>query len=102
MNDKLTHTLSIVLGVLSLLLVLGNIALINSNRTLQDNANQRQADINKASQLQSVDSGLIQALAEAAVNNGDAAIKELLAGQGITINPNAKTTAAAPAPSTKK
>ena len=90
MNGRLTHTLSLLLGALSLLLLIANIALINSNRGLQDSANQRQSDISKAQQLASLNQGLVQALAEAAVNNSDTAIKDLLAAQGITINPNAK------------
>lgn len=89
MNGRLTQGISLALAVLSLLLLITNIALINSNRSLQDNATQRQAEINKATSLANINQSLVQALAEAAVTNGDTAAKDLLAGQGITINENA-------------
>jgi hypothetical protein len=103
MDGKLTYGASTILSVLSLVLLIANIALINSNRNLQDSANQRQAEISKGSSFANLNQGLVQALAEAAVNNNDAGIKDLLASQGITINPKAvaKPTAAPAAPAQK-
>jgi hypothetical protein len=89
MSHKLVYGSSLALGALSLVLLFADIALIDSNRHMQENANARQADINKAASLSSINQGLVQALAEAAVNENDSAIKDLLAGQGITINPKA-------------
>jgi hypothetical protein len=87
MNIRLTYGACVIFGVLSLVLLIANVALVNSNRHTQDSANQRQADINKGTSLAQLNQGLIQALAEAAVNNNDTAVKDLLAAQGITINP---------------
>lgn len=95
MSGKFTYGASLAFGVLSLALLIANVALIESNRHLQDNVNQRQADINKGTTLASLNQGLIQALAEAAVTNNDTAAKDLLAAQGITIKPNAAAPAAA-------
>lgn len=107
MDGKLTYGASTVLAVLSLVLLAANIALINSNRTLQDSANQRQSEIGRGTSLANLNQSLVQALAEAAVNNNDAGIKDLLASQGITINPKAVAkpvapAAAAAAPAAKK
>ena len=97
MSGKLTYGASLAFGVLSLVLLVANVTMINSNRHLQDSANQRQADINKGTSLSSLNQGLIQALAEAAINANDTAMKELLSGQGITVTPNAIRTGAQPA-----
>ena len=63
------------------------------NRHLQDNINQRQADINKGTSLTSLNQGLVEALAEAAIKTGDVEAKELLAAQGISIRPDAMPSA---------
>ncbi len=89
MNGRLTYGISLVLGILSLILLIANVAMINSNRHMQDEVNQRQADINKGNALTSLNQGLIQALADVAANKGDAEAKGLLAAQGITLNPAA-------------
>ena len=89
MNGTLSYKISLILAALSLVLVVTDIALISSNRQLQETANQRQAEINKGMQLSTLNQSLIQALGEAAVANNDTAAKELLAAQGITVKPNA-------------
>ena len=96
MSAKKLYTASLFLGLLALILMLTNIALVRSNTRLQDQISQRQAEINKAGPAGQLNQGLVQALADAALNTNDAAIKDLLSSQGITLNkkPAAAATAA--------
>lgn len=107
MNTKLLRGISLLAAALALVLTVANIALINSNRAMQDNANKRQKEISDAAQLGQLNQALVQSLAELVVNNNDSGAKELLSSQGITINAKAaaKATpapAAAPAAPAKK
>lgn len=90
MDDKVAYWASVALAALSLLLLITNVALINSNRNLQIEVNQRAAMINNATKLSNVNQALVQALADASVAEGDKDLRDLLAGQGITIKKNAK------------
>ncbi len=85
MDEKTTYWASVVFGALALVLLVINISLINGNRHMQDDINQRQAVINSGVTLSQVNKGLVQALADATVKNGDGEVRELLAAQGITI-----------------
>lgn len=102
MNGKLTYGLGLILGILSLVTLFANMALISSNRHVQDNINQRQAEINKGNSLNSLNQGLVQALAEAAINGHDSAAKDLLAAQGITVQENKAGAATAKPPASSK
>lgn len=102
MNGKLSYNICLALGALSLILLVVNVALIDSNRHLQDSANQRQAEINKASSLANLNQGLVQALASAAVDSNDVAAKDLLASQGIKVKTKGGEAAPAAAPNIKK
>ena len=89
MNTKLVYGFSLAFALLSLALLIVDVVLISTNHDLQDTANQRQAEINKASSLASIDQSLIQALGEVAVNENNTAMKDLLAAQGITVTAKA-------------
>ena len=91
MDEKTTYWASVTLGALALVLLVINISLINGNRHTQDDLNQRQAIINSGVTLSQVNKGLVQALADASVKSGDNEVRDLLAAQGITIKPNAKS-----------
>lgn len=86
-EEKIVYWSSVALGGLALVLLVVNISLINSNRNLQQEINQRQLAINTGTQLAQVNRNVVQALAEAAVKEGDSAARELLAAQGITVGP---------------
>lgn len=86
MSGKIAYVVSLSLAIVSFVLLVADIVLIDSNRDLQKNANQRQEEINKIASLSSVNQGLVQALAEVAVNENDGSVKDLLAAQGITLN----------------
>jgi hypothetical protein len=97
MDDKVAYWASVILGALALLLLITNVALINSNRTIQMEISRRQNIISNGVSLSQLNQGLVQALADAAVKNDDKEIRDLLAGQGITIKPNASANSAADA-----
>ncbi len=94
MSDKVLYWGSVVLGALALLLLVTNVCMINGNRAMQDELGQRQAAISNSSSLSQLNQGLVQALAQAAVDAHDQEIRELLTAQGITIK-NQKAAAAA-------
>src|ERR1700738_3936463 len=75
------------LSALTLVLVVTYIVLVQDNRSVQAEVNQRQQFINQSIQLGRINDALIRALAAAAVENNDDKLRELLAQNGITINP---------------
>ena len=70
-----------------MILVVVYIVLIQDNRSVQAGINQRQQFINQSIQLGRINDTLIRALAAAAVEHNDDKLRELLAQNGITINP---------------
>ncbi len=90
MDDKAAYWASVGLSALALLLLITNVALVNSNRNLQTEASQRQNTINNAVNLSQLNSSLVQALADASIKDNDKDIRDLLASQGITIKPKAE------------
>jgi len=102
MDGKLTYGASLVMGVLALVLLIANVAMIDSNRHMQDNASQRQAEISKGTSLATLNQSLVQALAEAAINSNDTAVRDLLASQNITIKPGAAKASADAKPANVK
>jgi len=75
------------LAAVTLVLVVVYIVLIQENRSVQTEVNQRQQFINQSIQLGRINDTLIRALAAAAVDNNDDRLRELLAQNGIAINP---------------
>ena len=71
----------------TLVLVVAYIILVQDNRSVQAEVNQRQQFINQSIQLGRINDALIRALAAAAVEQNDDKLRELLAQNGITINP---------------
>ena len=84
-------------SVIFLLLVLVNITLILTNRTLQEQVNSRNQYIQQSLQLEKIYQPLVRALAELAATRGDNQIKALLNEQGIDFS----ATPASTTPSTK-
>ena len=75
------------LAGITLVLAVVYIVLVQENRSVQAEVNQRQQFINQSIQLGRINDALIRALAAAAVENNDEKLRELLAQNGITINP---------------
>ena len=96
MDEKITFWASAVFGALALVTLVLNVSFVNGNRTLQDEVNQRQALINRGATYSQVNQSLVQALAGAAVKDGDTQARDLLAAQGITVKNQADAAAAEP------
>jgi hypothetical protein len=75
------------LAGVTLVLVVTYIVLVQENRSVQAEVNQRQQFINQSIQLGRINETLIRDLAAAAVNNKDDRLRDLLAQSGFTINP---------------
>jgi hypothetical protein len=104
-TDGWLYRLLVALSGITLILVVVYIVLIQDNRSIQTEVNQRQQFINQSIQLGRVNDTLVRALAAAAVDGKDDKLRDLLAQNGITINPTtgapertAAPASAAPAP----
>jgi hypothetical protein len=76
-----------VFGASALLLVIYNITQYRANRDLQLQFTQESQYIQQSTQLQALNNQIIQALAELAARDKDAAVRELLERNGITFQP---------------
>jgi hypothetical protein len=86
-TDSWLYRVLVALSGITLVLVIGYIVLIQDNRSVQAEVNQRQQFINQSIQLGRINDALIRALAAAAVEHNDDKLRELLAQNGIAINP---------------
>ena len=80
------YRVTVGLSGFSLILVVAYIILVQNNRSVQLQVNQRQQFINQSIQLGRINEALIRALAAAAVSNKDDKLRDLLTQHGITIN----------------
>ena len=100
-TDSWLYRLLVALSGITLILVIAYIVVIQDNRSIQAEINQRQQFINQSIQLGRVNEALIRALA---ANAGkDDKLRELLAQNGISINattgaPERETPPPSPAP----
>jgi hypothetical protein len=88
------HHVLVSLGVLALLLVIGNAVLFMQNRSTQAEINERQQYLQQTIGLESLYRDIVKALAELGVKNNDPQLLRMLAAQGI----NVSVAPAAPAP----
>jgi hypothetical protein len=86
-TDSWLYRLLVALAGITLILAVVYIILIQDNRSVQAGINQRQQFINQSIQLGRINDVLIHALAATAVSNKDDKLRDLLAQNGITINP---------------
>jgi len=86
-TDSWLYRLFVALSGITLILVVVYIVVIQDNRSVQSEVNQRQQFINQSIQLGRVNDALIRALAATAVSNKDDKLRDLLAQNGITIHP---------------
>jgi len=89
------------LSALTLVLVVTYIVLVQDNRSVQAEVNQRQQFINQSIQLGRVNEALIRALAAAAQSNDDDRLRGLLTQNGITVNAAGEAIPAASRPATE-
>jgi hypothetical protein len=95
MNDKVLYWGSVVLSALALVLLVANVCIINGNRSMQVEIGQHQGMISNSVNMSQLNQALVQALAQASIDDDDKDIHDLLAGQGITVKPKADKTAPA-------
>jgi hypothetical protein len=86
-TDGWLYRVVVALSGITLLLVVAYIIVIQANRAVQAEVNQRQQFINQSIQFGRINEALIRNLAAAAVNNKDDRLRDLLAQSGFTINP---------------
>src|SRR5690242_6307299 len=84
--DGWLYWVTVGLSALALALVVGYIILVQDNRRVQVEVNQRQQFINQSLQLGRINEALVRALAAAAVSNKDDKLRDLLTEIGITID----------------
>ena len=96
--DGWAYRVILALSGITLILVVVYLVVSEQNRTVQAEINRRQQFINQSIQFGRVNEILVRTLASVAVSEKDEKLRELLAQNGITINP--KTGAPAPAPET--
>lgn len=82
-----TYRIVLALSGITLILVVVYLVLIEQNRRVQAEVNQRQVFINQSIQFGRVNEALVRALANAAVSDKDEKLRDLLAQSGIAINP---------------
>jgi hypothetical protein len=87
LTDGWLYRVLVALSGITLLLVVAYIVLNQDNRSIQAEINQRQQFINQSIQLGRVNDALIRALATTAFSDKDDKLRDLLAQNGITINP---------------
>jgi predicted Holliday junction resolvase-like endonuclease len=85
--DGWVYRIVLALSGITLVLVVVYLILIEQNHSVQAEVNQRQQFINQSLQFGRVNEALVRALATAAVADKDDKLRELLAQNGITINP---------------
>jgi hypothetical protein len=88
------------LGVLALLLAIGNAVVFSGNRDAQVELSARQQYLQQTVGLEGLYRDMVKALAELAVKNDDRQLLQMLANQGINVSVNAPAPAATAAPAT--
>ena len=86
-TDGWLYRLLVALSGITLVLVVVYVVLTQDNRSVQTEINQRQQFINQGIRLGRINDALIHILATTAVSNNDDKLRDLLAQNGITINP---------------
>jgi hypothetical protein len=86
------------LGGVFLVLVLTNVYLFTSNRSLQLDVNNRQQFIAQSVQLEQLNKEIIVALANLSVRDKDPVLSDLLTTHGITVSTTPNPAAAAVVP----
>ena len=87
LTDSWLHRILLALSGITLILVVVYIVVIQDNRSIQAEVNQRQQFINQSIQLGRINDTLIHALAAVAVDSKDDKLRDLLAQNKIAINP---------------
>lgn len=99
MLKRLEYLALLGLAVLIVGLVIANVALILSNRSVQSEIQRNTQFIQQTAQLEVLYREIVKALADLSVKNQDVDLRGLLASHGITVTVNPATPAPAAPPS---
>ncbi|HVC10118.1 MAG TPA: hypothetical protein VNE59_00640 [Burkholderiales bacterium] len=83
------------IGALALVLVAMNMILVHGNRGMQATADRRAQYVQQSAQLQGLYQGIVRTIANLSVRDKDAALKNVLTQEGITVSVSAAAPAAA-------
>jgi hypothetical protein len=89
------YRIVLALSGITLILVVVYLFVTQQNRAVQAKINERQQFINQSVQFGHINEMLVRIMATVAVNDKDDKLRELLARNGITINPKTGVPAAA-------
>ena len=84
MLNRWQFNVVVLLALVSLVLVIANMALFSRNRAQQQEISDRQLYVQQSAQLEGLYQQLIRGIAELSARNNDAALGAVLARQGIT------------------
>ena len=101
LTDGWVYRVVLALSGITFILVVVYLFVVQQNRSVQAEVNQRQQFINQSIQFNRVNDALIRALAAVAVSDKDDKLRDLLAQNGITINAKTGSPVEAPAPREK-
>jgi hypothetical protein len=101
LTDGWVYRIVLALSGITFILVVVYLFVVQQNRSVQAEVNQRQQFINQSIQFNRVNDALIRALAAVAVSDKDDKLRDLLAQNGITINAKTGAPVAAPVPGEK-
>jgi hypothetical protein len=91
-----------ILGAASLLLALGDMALVLTNRAARRETDEQREYIQQTAQLNSISETLIRQIAKAAIEDKDEPLRDLLISHGFKIQTDPAPGAPPPAPAEKK
>jgi type VI protein secretion system component VasK len=84
-------------SVLAAALMVTNIAIFEGNRTVQAEVSRRAQYLQQTVQVENVGREIVRAAVDAALHNGDEALKSLLTQNGVTFPPSPASAPPAPA-----
>lgn len=91
-----------VIGALCVVIVIVNMGLFSSNRSLQTQVNQRNQYIQQSLQLQGLYQQIVRSLADLTLRNHDEQLRNVLAKQGINVTASAQPPAGTAVPAQGK
>jgi type II secretory pathway component PulK len=86
MLNRWQFNVVVALAVVTLVLVIANMALFSRNRAQQEQISNRQLYVQQTAQLEGLYQQLIRAIAELSARNNDASLGAVLNRQGITFS----------------
>ncbi len=86
MKEKIAYQASVFCSIVAVVLLVVNISLANSNRSLQSDLSKRQSDIATGQALSQLNQALVRQIAEFSLKFDNSQLRNVLTEQGITLN----------------